>query len=269
MNEAKYITWEDAVLWLRQQDQYRDLVRDCYYGDPLDQECQRYHSSPEWIAVRELLGKPVTGARALDLGAGRGIVAYALHMDGWETTALEPDSSAIVGGQAIQKMGIHGLKVIQGFGENLPFPDGTFDVVIARAVLHHSQNLEKLCAESARVLKKRGKIIAMREHVISKPDELQLFLTKHPLHKLYGGENAFTLKEYKNAFRRAELSILQELGPCCSDINLHPHTRKEHAQKRRKKFGYLLPTLIADRVNIIRGKFSNEPGRLYSFVLTK
>jgi SAM-dependent methyltransferase len=266
---TKNMTWEEAVLWLRQQPQYQDLVRDCYYGDPLDQECRKYHNSPEWIAVRELLGKPIAGARALDLGAGRGIVAYALHMDGWETIALEPDPSATVGRQAIEKIGIAGLKVSEGVGENLPFPDETFDVVIARATLHHSRDLNKLCGEAARVLKEGGKLLAMREHVISKPEDLPLFLTKHPLHNLYGGENAFTLKEYTNAFRRAGLVILQKLGPCCSDINLHPYTRKDYAQKRRKKLGYLLPTLIADKVNIIRGKFSNEPGRLYSFVLTK
>lgn len=263
------MTWEEAVLWLRQQERYQDLVRDCYYGDPLDQECRRYHHSPEWIAARQLLGKPVAGAKALDLGAGRGIVAYALHMDGWETTALEPDPSAIVGRQAIEKIGIPRLKVVEGVGENLPFPDAAFDVVIARATLHHSRNLDKLCEDTARVLKKGGRFLAMREHIITIREDLPLFLNNHPLHKLYGGENAFTLKEYRKAFRQSGLSMLQELGPCCSDINLHPQTREEHAQKRRKKLGYLIPTLLADKVNIIRGKFSNEPGRLYSFLLTK
>ena len=266
---TKRMNWEDAVLWLRQQDQYRDLVRDCYYGDPIDQECRRYHHSPEWIAARELLGKPGAGAKALDLGAGRGIVTYALHTDGWDTTALEPDPSTIVGRQAIEKIGIAGLKVVEGVGENLPFPDETFDVVIARATLHHSRDLDKLCEETARVLKKGGKFLAMREHIISIREDLPLFLNNHPLHKLYGGENAFTLKVYQNAFRRAGLSTLQELGPCCSDINLHPHTRKDWAQKMRKKLVYLLPTFVADRINIIRGKHSNEPGRLFSFVLTK
>jgi len=267
--QTKGMTWEDAVLWLRQQNTYHDLARDCYYGDPLDQECRRYHHSPEWIAVRELLGKPVAGAKALDLGAGRGIVAYALHMDGWQTTALEPDPSGVVGRQAIEMIGIAGLKVVEGVGENLPFPDSTFDIVIARATLHHSRDLDKLCKEAARVLKKGGKFLATREHIISIREDLPLFLNKHPLHKLYGGENAFTLKEYQKAFRQSGLTMLKEFGPCCSDINLHPQTRKEHAQKRRKKLCYLVPTFVADRINIIRGKHSNEPGRLYSFVLTK
>lgn len=111
------MTWEQAVLWLRQQPQYQNLVRDCYYGDPLDLEWRRYHDSPEWKAVRKILGKPADGAKALDLGAGRGIVAYGLHLDGWETTALEPNPSAIVGEQAIKKMGIQGLTVTQGLGK--------------------------------------------------------------------------------------------------------------------------------------------------------
>lgn len=136
-------------------------------------------------------------------------------------------------------------------------------------MLHHSQDLGKLCAEVFRVIKKGGTFLAMREHVISKSQDLPAFLEKHPLHRLYGGEHAFTLAEYRGAFQGAGLILQKELGPCCSDINLHPLTRKELAAQRRKKIGFWVPESWAQKINEIRGKTSHEPGRLYSFVLTK
>ena len=53
-----------------------------------------------------------------------------------------------------------------------------------------------MCEEVARVLKPGGTFIATREHVISKKEDLPVFLANHPLHRFYGGENAFVLQKY-------------------------------------------------------------------------
>jgi hypothetical protein len=45
------------------------------------------------------------------------------------------------------------------------------------------------CKEIARVLRPSGRFIAVRDHVISKPEDLPKFLDTHPLHNLYGGEH--------------------------------------------------------------------------------
>ena len=39
---------------------------------------------------------PRKAGRALDLGAGNGILSYALAREGWSVTAVEPDPSALV-----------------------------------------------------------------------------------------------------------------------------------------------------------------------------
>ena len=44
-------TWEGAVLWLRSQPDQADLVRACFYDDPLLDAARRYHRSIEWAAV--------------------------------------------------------------------------------------------------------------------------------------------------------------------------------------------------------------------------
>ena len=63
-------TWEQAVLWLRSQPQRQDLVRACYYDDPLYEAAERFRQSGEWQATARLVRRWLPG-KVLDLGAGR------------------------------------------------------------------------------------------------------------------------------------------------------------------------------------------------------
>ena len=259
-------TWEDAVVWLRNQPDQLELVRACFFDDPLRDAAERYYSSAEWIALRRLLaGRP---GSALDLGAGRGISSYALARDGWQVSALEPDPSEVVGAGAIrslaQEAGLE-IRVDQEWGESLPFPDSTFDLVHGRQVLHHARDLKRLCAEVARVLKPGGLFIATREHVISKTDDLPEFLAAHPLHKVYGGEHAYRLDEYLTAIRGSGINLTRVLNPYQSDINLYPDT-VVGLKRRLAKRMHVPAVLIPDCSLAVLGAMSRVPGRLYTFV---
>jgi len=48
---------------------------------------------------------------------------------------------------------ISGVKIVQGRGEELPFKNNEFDLIICRNAIDHSQSPEKIIEESARVLK--------------------------------------------------------------------------------------------------------------------
>jgi len=41
------MTWEQAVLWLREQPGKEQLVRDCYFDDPLIEAARRYYNEAE------------------------------------------------------------------------------------------------------------------------------------------------------------------------------------------------------------------------------
>ena len=41
MSNTPAMTWEQAVLWLRQQPDSADLVRACFYDDPLSAAADR------------------------------------------------------------------------------------------------------------------------------------------------------------------------------------------------------------------------------------
>jgi SAM-dependent methyltransferase len=264
--KGSLLSWEEAVSWLKRQPNQAELVRACFYDDPLLAAAERYAASEEWRAVRALLSTP--SGTALDVGAGRGISAFALARDGWDTVALEPNGSMGVGAGAIRSLaaeaGLH-IEVVEEWGEQLPFMDNRFDVVHCRQVLHHAQDLPQLCREIGRVLKPGGTFIATREHVISRHEDLEVFLAGHPLHKLYGGENAYLLQAYLDAIRGGGIALTAVLNPYQSNINLYPETvaglRRRIAAKLR------LPNVLIPGIALSwLGAMNKTPGRLFTFV---
>ncbi len=262
------MNWEQSVLQLRAAPERAELVRACFYDDPLLESATRYWQSSEWQAVRSLL--PAVGD-ALDVGAGRGISSFALAKDGWKVSALEPDPSPIVGAAAIRGLAAAAnlpIEVAEAWGERLPFADASFDLVHCRQVLHHARDLPQLCRQIGRVLKPGGVLIATREHVISQREDLAAFLAGHPLHQLYGGENAYLRTEYTSAITQAGMVILREFNPLESDINLYPQTRAAVKARWAARLG-LPPSLVPDWVLAWVGARSSAPGRLYTFLARK
>jgi len=268
-SDKRNLTWEEAVLWLRNQNTQQELVKAAFYDDPLIDSVKRYADSCEWLAVEELL--PDTKGFALDVGAGRGISSYALVKSGWQVTALEPDSSHLVGAGAIRSLNDLedlNIKVVETWGETLPFEDGSFDLVFCRAVLHHAKDLKAFCMEVNRVLKHGGVFLAIREHVISRKEDLPSFLELHPLHRLYGGEHAYLLHEYQEAMSQRELKLCKTINPLASDINTFPQSLDEMKKHFAAKLN--LPTcMIPQWLLRLKGALSHAPGRLYSFMAVK
>ncbi|MBD1217740.1 MAG: class I SAM-dependent methyltransferase [Aphanizomenon flos-aquae Clear-A1] len=278
---AKLITWEEAVKSLTNQPDQKELVKYCYYDDPLESAAERFTQSEEWVTVTQLLKQKIPG-KVLDIGAGRGISSYAFAKAGCSVTALEPDSSNLVGAGAISNLfkntGLP-IQIVQEWGETLPFTNNTFDIIYGRAVLHHAKDLKQLCKEAARVLKPGGYFIATREHIISQKDDLQKFLDSHPLHHLYGGENAYLLEEYTNAICLSGLQIIRSFNPLESVINYFPMSKSQYQNQVKnslsRRFGETLASKLAmfEQVqSLYSWYFSRKldtPGRLYSFLAVK
>ena len=277
---GKYVSWEEAVAWLIAQPDQQELARDCYFDSSPEDAAERYSRSDEWKAIGALL--PSRPGLALDVGAGRGIASYALAKAGWTVVAIEPDASTLVGRGAIQSIAQSKrlpIEVVEKFGEHIPRESASFDLVVARQVLHHARDLKALCTEVFRVLKPGGRFIAVRDHVITSPDDLPAFLQDHPLHQLYGGEHAYESSQYLGALRAAGFRAEQILRSFDSVINYAPHTReslRKELQRRldRLPLGGLAGRclnldLILDLALAILSRVDQRPGRLYSFICSK
>jgi SAM-dependent methyltransferase len=280
MTKERALSWEEAVRWYRAQPGNEAAIRDNYFDLPVSEAAARFARSEEFAEVSRLLGKG-EGRSILDLGAGNGIASYALALAGWRVTALEPDASAEVGAGAIRFLAAEAgleITVAEEFGERLPFADDAFDAIHARQVLHHAQNLETMVAEIMRVMRSGGLLLNTREHVADDLEQLAAFRKEHPLHHLYGGENAYPLARYLAAFKSAGFRLRKVWGPLESILNFYPGTEAERQKTLRQvaghsyfRLGRVLSWSARFRERAVSRATMRDrtPGRIYSFLLEK
>ena len=105
---------------------------------------------PAFEALGELRGK-----HALDYGCGHGMAAVVMARAGAAVTAF--DLSPGYASEARERAAANGVVIecVTADGEQLPFPDASFDAVWGNAILHHL-DLAKAGRELKRVLKPGG-----------------------------------------------------------------------------------------------------------------
>jgi ubiquinone/menaquinone biosynthesis C-methylase UbiE len=120
---------------------------------------ERYRAMrPGWRTsgdqLEELVRSYVTPrTQVLDLGCGRGGVVELFWRDVKLVAGLDPDAPSLAEHHAT------GLPVIRGRGEQLPFIDRSFDLVVCLWVLEHVESPEAVLREVHRVLKPGGHFV--------------------------------------------------------------------------------------------------------------
>jgi ubiquinone/menaquinone biosynthesis C-methylase UbiE len=95
----------------------------------------------------------------LDVAAGTGHAARALAGSVRCAIALDATEAMLAQGQAAaERAGIRNLVFLRGDAATLPFPDGTFDVVVSRYAVHHFEAPERPLAEMVRCLRPGGRL---------------------------------------------------------------------------------------------------------------
>lgn len=95
--------------------------------------------------------------RLLDVGCATGISSEVFNC---EIVGIEPSKEMLIQGK---RDGVHKMDLLQGKGEQLPFSDNSFDIVICVTALHNFRNPEKGLAEIKRVSRGKGVITILKK----------------------------------------------------------------------------------------------------------
>ncbi len=111
-----------------------------------------YYERPEMIR----LAGDVAGLEVLDAGCGSGPLAEALRAQGAVVSGF--DVSPVMVDLARERLGAGTEVRVADLGAPLPYPDDTFDLVVASLSLHYVEDWASALAELRRILKPGGRL---------------------------------------------------------------------------------------------------------------
>jgi ubiquinone/menaquinone biosynthesis C-methylase UbiE len=117
------------------------------------------HVSKHYLQQRrDFIAAHAVGRRALDVGAGTGVLAERLSDDGFEVVALDPFSQML---EQLRRRRPE-IATIAAPGYAIPLPDDAFDLTYCVAVMHHIAEPElvrQTLAEMVRVTRPAGHVL--------------------------------------------------------------------------------------------------------------
>src|SRR5258706_682295 len=140
----------------------------------LDEHRYRVHSKLHCAVDFE----KTQGLRVLEIGCGCGSEAECFARAGADYTAVDLTGAAVsLTQRRFQLAGLRG-NFTQGDAENLPFADGSFDLVYSHGVLHHTPDTARAIREVYRVLSPSGRAMIMLYHKNSFNYEINLRMVR-------------------------------------------------------------------------------------------
>jgi 2-polyprenyl-6-hydroxyphenyl methylase/3-demethylubiquinone-9 3-methyltransferase len=141
-------------------DVYRRLGHAWWDEDVGEFSTIRFFVNPVRFAhFSRVLGMPRpggAGATLLDVGCGGGLLAEEFARAGLRVTGIDPSAESIETARCHAAASALAIDYVTGCGERLPFEDRSFDNVACCDVLEHVDDVDRVIAEIARVLKPGG-----------------------------------------------------------------------------------------------------------------
>jgi 2-polyprenyl-3-methyl-5-hydroxy-6-metoxy-1,4-benzoquinol methylase len=149
MNEPGMAGGDDFARWNEEMVGRYDIDR--YY--------ERSHPVVRWLERRRLdllrsVAAPRRGDRVLEVGCGGGHVLA--RFDGFDRTGVDLSPAMIE--RSRRRLG-EGVTLLRGSAEDLPFDDGSFDVVLCTEVLEHTRDPRLVIRELIRVAAPGARVV--------------------------------------------------------------------------------------------------------------
>ena len=110
----------------------------------------------QWLIETLKRFKQLKGKRVLDVGSGCGGISIAFAKDGIEAVNFDTAQKyTIVSQRWAEENGVK-LNQMLASGEEMPFRDKSFDIIICSDVIEHLERPENLVKELSRILQKGG-----------------------------------------------------------------------------------------------------------------
>ena len=178
-------------------------------------------------------------SRILDLGSGVGSFVVACRKRGLAAFGLEPDrigQGTKVTAIQIARRRLADAVFVSGVGEQLPFRDACFDLVVMNQVIEHVVDQSKVMREASRVVRDGGAIyVACPNYLRFYEPHYKIFwipLLPKFLGRFYlriMGRSPVMLNQITYTTNRRLRKLLASLGPDFTVVDLH---REQFLRKR-------------------------------------
>ncbi len=199
------------------------------------QQIEQVYSNEDRIYENLRRVTAIAGKRVLEVGAGSGRDSFQLAREDATVYVLDYSPRAL---EIINKLNDqHGrsLLLIQADALQLPFGDGTLDIVFHQGLMEHFKEPGRLLGEQFRVLKPGGLLL------VDVPQRYHIYtLIKHGLILLNrwfaGWETEFSIGQLKRLVQQAGFTVVHQYGRW-----MRPSLFYRMARELLKKLGVSLP----------------------------
>jgi SAM-dependent methyltransferase len=153
------------------------------------------------------LARPRGDERLLDIATGGGHTALAFAPHVREVLATDLTPRMLAAAEAfIREQGAANVAFQIADAEELPFPDGEFDIVTTRIAPHHFPNPRQYVGEAARVLRPGG-LFLLDDNMAPADQELDQFLNRFEQWRDPGHVRNHTIAEWSEWMCEAGLRV--------------------------------------------------------------
>lgn len=127
------------------------------------------HGAVEKTVLR--LAPPADGRSVLDAGAGRGAFSHRLSEAGYRVAACDVHPELFELPETTFR--------VADISREIPWPDDSFDVVVALEVVEHIESVQLFFSEARRVLRDDGLFVFSTPNILSLKSRLRFLMSGH------------------------------------------------------------------------------------------
>jgi len=180
------------------------------------------HTNEESLQLLLKMAEASAHDTVLDVACGPGIVACAFAPIAKHVTGIDITPAMLEQAQSLaQQRGLRNLSWQQGEGEQLPFAEESFSIVLSRYAFHHCVDPKAVLSEMFRVCRPGGKVlvvdVALPSTKVAAYDYLEKLRDPSHTHALSDEELmslAFDthLQDIRLAFYKVEIELEQQMA---------------------------------------------------------